>query len=65
MIEDLAGHLHNNTTLTGISFEQLLQGPFSDALTHADSLPCSFGLQVIQSRQRISLSQTLVQIALI
>jgi hypothetical protein len=39
MIEDLARHLADNTPLRkGISPERLLQGPFSDAMTHAGQL---------------------------
>jgi len=37
-IEDLAQHLETGTPLNGISLEQLLQGPFSDAMTHAGQL---------------------------
>jgi hypothetical protein len=37
-IEDLANHLANDTPLNGITPEQLLQGPFSDAMTHAGQL---------------------------
>ncbi|HEY3038723.1 MAG TPA: hypothetical protein VGJ66_08300 [Pyrinomonadaceae bacterium] len=37
-IEDLAHHLENDTPLEGIRPEQLLQGPFSDAMTHAGQL---------------------------
>ena len=38
MIADLAGHLERGTPLTGIAPEQLLQGPFADAMTHAGQL---------------------------
>jgi hypothetical protein len=38
MIADLAAHLGNGTPLRGITEEQLLQGPFADALTHAGQL---------------------------
>jgi hypothetical protein len=38
MLEDLARHLEVGTALRGISEEQLLQGPFSDAMTHAGQL---------------------------
>jgi hypothetical protein len=38
MLEDLARHLDDGTTLHGISEEQLLQGPFADAMTHAGQL---------------------------
>jgi hypothetical protein len=38
MIEDLASHLEEGTPLRGITAEQLLQGPFSDAMTHAGQL---------------------------
>lgn len=37
-IEDLASHLESGTLLEGITPEQLLQGPFSDAMTHAGQL---------------------------
>src|SRR5262249_26602047 len=37
-IEDLAYHLEIGTPLQGITLEQLLQGPFSDAMTHAGQL---------------------------
>lgn len=38
MLEDLAGHLERGTPLEGITPERLLQGPFSDAMTHAGQL---------------------------
>jgi hypothetical protein len=38
MLEDLARHLEAGTELRGISEEQLLQGPFADAMTHAGQL---------------------------
>ena len=39
MLEDLARHLANGTPLLeGMSEELLLQGPFSDAMTHAGQL---------------------------
>ncbi|HEY0324143.1 MAG TPA: hypothetical protein VGC66_24570 [Pyrinomonadaceae bacterium] len=37
-IEDLARHLESGTPFEGITPEQLLQGPFSDAMTHAGQL---------------------------
>lgn len=37
-IEDLARHLESGTPLEGVRPEQLLQGPFSDAMTHAGQL---------------------------
>lgn len=37
-IEELAKHLEIGTPLLGITPEQLLQGPFSDAMTHAGQL---------------------------
>jgi hypothetical protein len=37
-IEDLAHHLESGTPLERVSLEQLLQGPFSDAMTHAGQL---------------------------
>lgn len=37
-IEDLAYHLESGAPLNGIEPEQLLQGPFSDAMTHAGQL---------------------------
>lgn len=37
-IEDLAHHLESGTPLNGITEERLLQGPFSDAMTHAGQL---------------------------
>ncbi len=38
MLHDLAGHLERGTALVGTSPEQLLQGPFSDAMTHVGQL---------------------------
>ncbi len=38
MLEALSGHLRAGTPLRGITEEQLLQGPFSDAMTHAGQL---------------------------
>ena len=39
MLEDLSRHIADGTPLEGgISFERLLQGPFSDAMTHAGQL---------------------------
>ena len=38
MIQDLAAHLDSDTPLEGISEAQLLQGPFSDAMTHVGQL---------------------------
>ena len=38
MLEDLAEHLETGTPLQGTSPERLLQGPFSDAMTHAGQL---------------------------
>jgi hypothetical protein len=39
MLSDLGRHLESNAPLAeGISFERLLQGPFSDAMTHAGQL---------------------------
>jgi len=38
MLADLAAHLERGTPLTGIAPEQLLQGPFADAMTHAGQL---------------------------
>jgi len=38
MIEDLAAHISGGTPLRGTSAERLLQGPFSDAMTHAGQL---------------------------
>ena len=37
-LEDLAQHLELGTPLQGITPEQLLQGPLSDAMTHAGQL---------------------------
>jgi hypothetical protein len=37
-LADLARHLEDGTPLTGITPERLLQGPFSDAMTHAGQL---------------------------
>lgn len=37
-VEDLAHHLEAGTPLRGITPEQLLQGPLSDAMTHAGQL---------------------------
>lgn len=37
-IEELAHHLSSSAPLEGITPEQLLQGPFSDAMTHAGQL---------------------------
>jgi hypothetical protein len=38
MVADLAGHLQRGTELQGVRPEQLLQGPFADAMTHAGQL---------------------------
>ena len=38
VIEDLARHLESGTEMRGITAEILLQGPFSDAMTHAGQL---------------------------
>ena len=38
VLADVARHLEMETELRGISPEQLLQGPFSDAMTHAGQL---------------------------
>jgi hypothetical protein len=38
MLEDLAGHLSSGTPLIAITPEQLLQGPFADAMTHVGQL---------------------------
>ena len=37
-IEDLALYLESGTSLQGITAERLLQGPLSDAMTHAGQL---------------------------
>jgi hypothetical protein len=38
MLEDLASQIASGTPLQGTSAERLLQGPFSDAMTHAGQL---------------------------
>jgi hypothetical protein len=38
VVEDLARHLDEGTALHGITPEVMLQGPFSDAMTHAGQL---------------------------
>jgi hypothetical protein len=38
MVKDLADHLKRGTPLRNITPERLLQGPFSDAMTHAGQL---------------------------
>ena len=38
MLDDLSDHLEAGDELTGTTHEQLLQGPFSDAMTHAGQL---------------------------
>jgi hypothetical protein len=38
MLADLNDHLENGTPLIDLTEEQLLQGPFSDAMTHAGQL---------------------------
>ncbi len=38
VVEDLARHLESETAFTGITPEVMLQGPFSDAMTHAGQL---------------------------
>jgi hypothetical protein len=38
MLADLSRHLASGTALRGITEEQLLQGPFADAMTHAGQL---------------------------
>jgi len=37
-VEDLARHLETGTEFQGITPEVMLQGPFSDAMTHAGQL---------------------------
>ena len=38
MLESIKEHLENDTPFIGISAEQILQGPFSDAMSHAGQL---------------------------
>jgi hypothetical protein len=38
MLQDLARHLEQGTPLRGVTPEQLLQGQFADAMTHAGQL---------------------------
>lgn len=38
MLEDLARHVDSSSLVEGMSVERLLQGPFSDAMTHAGQL---------------------------
>jgi hypothetical protein len=38
MVADLGGHLARATPLRDLTYDQLLQGPFSDAMTHAGQL---------------------------
>jgi hypothetical protein len=38
MLVDLAAHLERDTELLGTQPEQLLQGPFADAMTHPGQL---------------------------
>src|SRR5580693_6937073 len=38
ILEDIAHHLEQGTEFQGITAEVLLQGPFSDAMTHAGQL---------------------------
>jgi hypothetical protein len=38
LLTDLSGHLERGTKLQGTTEEQLLQGPFSDAMTHTGQL---------------------------
>ena len=38
VLADLSAHLERGTPLPGITPEQLLQGPFADAMTHAGQL---------------------------
>ena len=38
LLEDLARHLEAGTPLQGTTYERLLQGPLSDAMTHAGQL---------------------------
>jgi hypothetical protein len=38
MLQDLSFHLQSGTPIQGTSPERLLQGPFSDAMTHAGQL---------------------------
>ena len=38
MLEDLSDRLHRGQALVGTTEERLLQGPFSDAMTHAGQL---------------------------
>ncbi len=37
-LEDLAHHLENGTPFQSVTLEQMLQGPFADAMTHAGQL---------------------------
>jgi hypothetical protein len=38
LLEDLGRHLEAGTTLQGVTYERLLQGPLADAMTHAGQL---------------------------
>src|SRR5579862_5020275 len=38
VVEDLARHIESGSEMHGITPEKLLQGPFSDAMTHAGQL---------------------------
>ena len=38
MLEDMSRHLIEGTPLSGVTEEQLLQGPFADAMTHAGQI---------------------------
>ncbi len=39
VLEELSGHLGSGAaTMNGVTLDQLLQGPFSDAMTHAGQL---------------------------
>ena len=38
MLQDLDKHLRDGSPLNGVTEEQLLQGPFADAMTHAGQL---------------------------
>jgi hypothetical protein len=62
LLEHLTEHLDNATPLASITEEQLLQGPLSDAMTHAGQLALLRRPRVYPSHRRISYSRTLMPI---
>jgi hypothetical protein len=51
MLQDLAGQLKTGTPLRATSPERLLQGPFSDAMSHAGQLAAEYGFTDVDGSQ--------------